>query len=143
MKILTQKLLKGIFPLSIIIGTSILGNLYDFNFMNYEFMPSRFTFIVISILMILGLTLIRNKINALSLDGQYLYQLHYLLITIWIFLFFYYKIFFISFITLLFNCIILFLLILYLAKIYKKYVFFCLYFFWFIYLMIINLLILL
>ncbi len=143
MKKIANKLLKVSFPLFIVIGTSIISNLYSFNFMNYEFMPSRFVFIVSSLAMLLGLTLIRNKVHILSLDGHYLYQLHYLLIIIWIFLFFYYKIFFISLIMLLFNSIILILLILYLIKLYKRYVFFALYLFWFIYLIVVNFLILL
>lgn len=143
MKILANKLIKTIFPLLVVIGTSILSNLYSFNFMNYSFMPSRLVFIIVSLLMLLGLSRIRNKVQIVSLDGQYLYQLHYLLVIIWIFLFFFYKMFFISFITMLFNFIILLLLIQCIVKLYKKYMFLILYLLWFIYLIIINFLILL
>ena len=143
MKILSNKVLKIIFPLLVIIETGVLSNLYGFNFMNYDFMPSRFVFIIISLMMLLSLLWIRNKVQILSLDGQYLYQLHYLLIIVWLFLFFFYKLFFISLITMLFNFIILLLLIQCMIKLYKKYVFFILYLLWFIYLIIINFLILL
>lgn len=143
MKILANKLIRIIFPLIVVIGTSILSNLYSFNFMNYSFMPSRLMFIIISLLMLLGLSRIRSKVKIISLDDQYLYQLHYLLIIIWIFLFFFYKIFFISFITMLFNFVILILLVKCIGKLYKKYIFLILYLLWFIYLIIINFLILL
>ncbi len=143
MKILANKLIRIIFPLIVVIGTSILSNLYSFNFMNYSFMPSRLMFIIISLLMLLGLSRIRSKVKIISLDDQYLYQLHYLLIVIWIFLFFFYKIFFVSFITLLFNFVILILLVKCIGKLYKKYIFLILYLLWFIYLIIINFLILL
>lgn len=143
MKILANKLIRIIFPLIVVIGTSILGNLYSFNFMNYSFMPSRLMFIIISLLMLLVLSRIRSKVKIISLDDQYLYQLHYLLIIIWIFLFFFYKIFFISFITMLFNFVILILLVKCIGKLYKKYIFLILYLLWFIYLTIINFLILL
>ena len=143
MKVLANKLIRIIFPLIVVIGTSILSNLYSFNFMNYSFMPSRLMFIIISLLMLLGLSRIRSKVKIISLDDQYLYQLHYLLIVIWIFLFFFYKIFFVSFITLLFNFVILILLVKCIGKLYKKYIFLILYLLWFIYLIIINFLILL
>lgn len=143
MKILANKLIRIIFPLIVVIGTSILSNLYSFNFMNYSFMPSRLMFIIISLLMLLGLSRIRSKVKIISLDDQYLYQLHYLLIVIWIFLFFFYKIFFVSFITMLFNFVILILLVKCIGKLYKKYIFLILYLLWFIYLIIINFLILL
>lgn len=143
MKKISYKVVSILIPLIFILVTSLLSNVYSFNFMNYKYLPNRYVFIFTSLILLIYLFIKRSNIDIKSLDILYIYKLHILLIIIWIFLFFYYKLFYISFISIIFNFIILILLIRNLIKLSKISIFYLVYLFWYLYIIIINFIVML
>lgn len=129
--------IKKIFPWLMILFICYISNMFEFNYMNYNFFINKYLFIFIFNIFILISSI--NKIN-IDLDNKYLFNLHILLNIIWLFLFFFYKNTIYSLISISFNIIIL---ILYLKKNYKNNILFnSFYFIWYCYLLSVNLLIL-
>lgn len=143
MKKISHKVVSILIPFIFILITSLLSNVYSFNFMSYKHLPNRYVFIVTSLILLIYLFIKRSNIYTKSLDIIYIYKLHILSIIIWIFLFFYYKLFYISFIVIIFNLIILILVINNFIKLSKISIFYLVYLFWYLYIIIINFIVML
>ncbi len=142
MKNLTHKWYQIIIPTFLIIIVGIISNLTAFPFMNYNFILDKKIFICMSIFQIVLFNLSYYKVKILmSKDDIYVYHLHYLLIIMWLFLFFLYKQFIISFFLLCFNLILLCLIISFYIKLKKKNLCLFMYLIWYVYILIINFLV--
>lgn len=107
MKNIANKMWHLLWPLGFIILTGYFSHFNDFPFMNYSLIINKKTFIFFTVINILILSFYRYKLYSfLSLDDYYLFNLHILLIIVWLFLFFFYQIYFLSLFIIIFNLII-------------------------------------
>ena len=139
MKILAKKV---VFPLLIFMIVSYLSKYRTFPFMAYSFLPSKniFTFLAIIFIIILCYS---KSLVSLSIDGEYLYRLHFLLLVIWTFLFFLYHEYLISLLTLIFSFIVTIMLTFHMYNFRKILLFnMIIYMLYHVYIIIINILIL-
>lgn len=140
MKLKIINLKKYLGPVLLIGIVGWISNIYEFNYMNYDFFLNKYLFIISYYLNIMFITVIKNKITNIDLDKKYLFNLHILLNIIWMFLFFLYRNSIYSLVCICFDIIIL---ILFYRKIFKDNLLLnTISFLWCIYLVLINFLIL-
>lgn len=140
MKLKIINLKKYLGPVLLIGIVGWISNIYEFNYMNYDFFLNKYLFIISYYLNIMFITVIKNKITNIDLDKKYLFNLHILLNIMWMFLFFLYRNSIYSLVCICFDIIIL---ILFYRKIFKDNLLLnTISFLWCIYLVLINFLIL-
>jgi len=140
MKLKIINLKKYLGPILLIGIVGWISNIYEFNYMNYDFFLNKYLFIISYYLNIMFITVIKNKITNIDLDKKYLFNLHILLNIMWMFLFFLYRNSIYSLVCICFDIIIL---ILFYRKIFKDNLLLnTISFLWCIYLVLINFLIL-
>lgn len=135
-----KKIINLFIPCILIALSSYSSNILSFNYINYAYFIPKYLFIIIYFGLIIYISINRYIIYT-CLDNIYYFKLHILLNIFWLFLFFYYKLFYISLICLLFNLIIIIILLNKFIK--KKFnLIYILYLLWYLYLVLINILIL-
>ena len=121
MKWLNKKLYFLIVYIIITIWVGVLSRYSDFAFMKYSFLPNKNVFTILCLICFGMISTIYYKNSAnLSIDDSYMFRLHVLLIYVWQFAFFLYRVYFISLIIVLFNVVIVFLFTFHLYKFNKK-----------------------
>lgn len=132
-----KKKINILIILTTIVTTLLLSNALDFNYTKYSFILSKYKFNCLYTFIIIAISCSRYKAK-LDIDYHYIFKLYILLSVIWSFIFFYYRLFFFSLLTLLFQFIIYIILFNKLVRILKDKKVLYINMIWLLYILFVN-----